>query len=219
MALWFVHAFLANELLNALPSKLKSSLLQKGPSADYFFGAVAPDIRYFGSMNRDVTHAPFCKKSAFEAFRIATPFTAGYEVHLITDDVWNSTVVKKLKVNLNNPAEKFALYFLLDDYLQGKASPGLGSQFAQRVSGSKEYLFLSRLGFASNAVSTYQRLVAAYLLEPGIDTLHGLLGVGPKIDEKLLALAGDKLAGIQTIMDSFSAETLSRAAFSFSKYF
>src|SRR3989344_8882497 len=89
MAGLFAHAWIANLVLQKLS---KRGFISKPENIDdYFFGSVAPDIRYISGSGRDVTHRPKGENSIFEALKVSSvsmPFMAGYETHLVVDGMW-----------------------------------------------------------------------------------------------------------------------------------
>ncbi|MBU0662753.1 zinc dependent phospholipase C family protein, partial [Candidatus Micrarchaeota archaeon] len=129
MAFWFTHALVAFKALQKLKGKEFSSFEQID---DYLFGSVAPDIRYLTKVDRRVTHEPFGKKSAFEAFKgkdCSEAFIAGYESHLVCDEVWSGehggldiSIYDFFKADPGNVVAKFSLYFFVDDYFQGQSN-------------------------------------------------------------------------------------------------
>lgn len=129
MAGLFVHVWIANLVLQKLSKK--GFISSPENIDDYFFGSVAPDIRYISGSARDVTHRPKGEKSIFEALKVSSvsmPFMAGYETHLVVDGTWsneNKSLAKSIYeyygVNVNDPIQKFSLYLAVDDYFQGEA--------------------------------------------------------------------------------------------------
>lgn len=86
MAGLFTHELIAYLVLRKLSRR---KLISKYENIDeYFFGAVAPDIRYINNSSRNTTHKPKGKNSIFKAFETRMPlaFMAGYETHLIVDN-------------------------------------------------------------------------------------------------------------------------------------
>src|SRR3989344_2632336 len=91
MAGWLTHEWIANLVLRKLSKK---NFISKYENIDdYFFGAIAPDIRYINNSSREVTHRPNGESSIFEAMKVSSlsmPSMAGFETHLIIDDTWSN---------------------------------------------------------------------------------------------------------------------------------
>ncbi|MCR4335421.1 MAG: hypothetical protein NUV57_02685 [archaeon] len=89
MAGIFTHEWIAHLVLKKL--SVKKFISKHENIDDYFFGAIAPDIRYINNSPREITHEPKGEHSLFEALKISSlsiPFIAGYETHLVVDATW-----------------------------------------------------------------------------------------------------------------------------------
>ena len=129
MAGLFAHEWIANLVLKKLSKRNFISSYEN--IDDYFFGAIAPDIRYISNTLRDVTHKPFGEDSIFKALKMSSlsmPFMAGYETHLVVDSTWfndngllGASIYEHYGLSANDSIQKFSLYLLVDDYFQGEA--------------------------------------------------------------------------------------------------
>ncbi|HZX19623.1 MAG TPA: zinc dependent phospholipase C family protein [archaeon] len=207
MAGLLTHEWIANLVLKKLS---KRDFISKHENIDdYFFGAIAPDIRYINNTSRDTTHKPLGKKSIFEALKmssISMPFIAGYETHLIADSVWandnhsmSKSIYENYGIDPNNPVQKYALYLLVDDYFQGEADWVFQFQCAGNVLRANDTKILLDLGFNKMDIENYKLFAAGYFREPGIDTFNVFNLFPNNFDENLLG----KLAGQKTELISY----------------
>src|SRR3989344_4324645 len=131
MAFLFTHEWIANLVLKKF--KKKKWISNYNNIDDYFFGAIAPDIRYITNSDRSLTHLVNNNDSILDEFKnkknYSKAFLAGYETHLITDDAWSNqknwikeSIYEFYKINPDDLKQKFTLYFLVDDYFQGEAN-------------------------------------------------------------------------------------------------
>ena len=74
MAGWFTHLLIAQRALEKLPKSKHKLISGFAQFDDYLFGSIAPDVRYVQKVNRDISHEPFGKESAFQAFNLSNPF-------------------------------------------------------------------------------------------------------------------------------------------------
>lgn len=179
MAGLLTHEWIANLVLKKLS---KHDFISKYENIDdYFFGAIAPDIRYINNTPRYITHRPKGEKSIFEAMKassISMPFITGYETHLIVDTVWandnhsmSKSIYENYGVNPNNTVQKLALYLAVDDYFQGEADWLFQFQCAGNILRANDTNILHQLGYNQGDINLYKAGAALYLREPGIDTL------------------------------------------------
>ena len=84
-----------------LASQLENQLTPQNP-ADYYWGAVVPDIRYLTGMPRSATHIPFDRiRVYFPVYPQLDSFIKGYLVHCLLDDIdLNKVFARKLAFRL-----------------------------------------------------------------------------------------------------------------------
>lgn len=167
----FTHAYIASKALNRL-KKYENELISSHENIDdYFWGSVAPDIRYLRpGMDRDFTHRPFSKQSIFRSFSEPKAFLVGYQCHLEADRVWSKHIKKDF--GINSQTKNLIAYAIVDDYFQGKAGwifPWVASGQVSRANNEGEVL--SKLGFSKNECNSWKTAMIFYLREPGLDTL------------------------------------------------
>ncbi len=194
MAGWLTHEWIANLVLKKL--NVKKFISQSENIDDFYFGAIAPDIRYVASSPRSQTHKPFGKDTLIDALKTSSasmPFVAGYDIHLITDVAWanekswlNESIYEHYQVNPNNPIQKFTLYGLIDDYFQAEADWFFPLSCAGNIIRSDDKRILNQLGFDEKSILSYKAIMAGYLREPGVDTLNILNFIPNKIDEVIV---------------------------------
>jgi len=83
MAGLFAHELIAKLVLEKVSKKAFISRYENVD--DYFFGAIAPDIRYINNSSREITHKPQGKDSIFEAIKTSStsmPFMADQKTSL-----------------------------------------------------------------------------------------------------------------------------------------
>ncbi len=226
MAGLFAHVWIANLVLKRLSKK---GFISKYENIDdYFFGAIAPDIRYIANSERDVTHRPFGENSIFEAMKVSStsmPFIAGYETHLIVDSTWANdngalgrSIYKNYKVNVNNPIEKFSLYLTVDDYFQGEADWLFQFECAGNILRANDISILLKLGFSQNDSLKFKRLAALYLREPGLDTLNAFNLFPGNFDEALLRKVSDMTPALTSFLTEFKNVSMEKCMESLERY-
>ena len=226
MAGFFTHEWIANLVLQKLMSKQFLSNFEN--SDDYFFGAIAPDIRYITQSPRDVTHKPFGNDSLFEALKASTtstPFVAGYETHLITDMAWsndknwlNQSIYERYDINPNDSAKKFALYWLVDDYFQAEADSFFPLACAGNILRANDNGILLKLGVKNNDILFYKSLLAAYFREPGINTFTKFSFVPNNLDEVLIRNILDKKTDLMNFLKEFKNAAVEKCISSLERY-
>jgi len=194
---------------------------------DYFFGSVAPDIRYLSNSTRDVTHRPYGEKSIFEALKVSSfsfAFMAGYETHLVTDDTWSNdnglldeSIYEHFNLNANNSIQKYALYLLADDYFQGEAGSSFALTSASNILRANDTAFLSGLGFSANTIATYKGFVAEYLREPGIDHFNVFNLFPSSFEESALKSIADRLPSFSYLKE-FKKTAIEQSIASLERY-
>jgi hypothetical protein len=211
MAFVFAHGFIAKNVL--LKISKKKLISDYADIDDYFFGSVAPDIRYIGNASREVTHNPFGKDRVMNNSKFAKyskAFLAGYETHLIVDDVWSNaknwlddSIYDFYGADANNLLQKFLLYGIVDDYFQGESNWPLMLELAGNIFRANDFQLLTDLGFSYNSVLLYRALSAGYLREPGIDTLNVFNFVPSNFEESVLKKFADKKSGLTSFLKDF----------------
>jgi len=194
MAFRFTHALVAFRALQKLKRKEFSSFEHID---DFMFGSVAPDIRYLTKVGRRATHEPFGKKSAFEAFKgkgCSEAFVAGYESHLVCDAVWSGEhggldkdIYDFFKVDPNNPAAKFSLYFFVDDYFQGQSNWLFPLIFSGNVFRANETKALGLLNFSDAKITSFKMAAGLFLKEPGVNFVQALSLLRLPLEEKVIS--------------------------------
>ena len=194
MAGWLTHEWIANLVLKKL--NIKKFISRSENIDDFYFGAIAPDIRYVANSPRSQTHKPFGKDTLIDALKMSstsTPFVAGYDIHIITDMAWtnekswlNESIYEHYHVNPNNPIEKFTLYGLVDDYFQAEADWFFPLSCAGNIIRSDDNRILKQLGFDERSILSYKSIMAGYLREPGMDTINILNFIPNKTDEVIV---------------------------------
>ncbi len=223
MACLFTHAWIAHLVLQKLSKK---DFISKSENIDdYFFGSVAPDIRYMSNSSRNITHQPHGEKSIFEALKVSSfsaPFMAGYETHLVTDSVWSDddgllgeSIYEHFNIDANNPIQKYSLYFLVDDYFQGEAGSLFGWTAASNILRANDISFLVGLGFSKKTIDQYKVLASSYLREPGIDTLSF---VPTSLEESALKAIADHLPPISSFLKEFKKIAIEQSLATLEKY-
>ncbi|MBI4044653.1 MAG: zinc dependent phospholipase C family protein [Candidatus Diapherotrites archaeon] len=202
------HEWIANLVLKKIS---KRNFISKYENIDdYFFGAIAPDIRYINNTPREITHKPLGEKSIFEALKASStsmPFMAGYETHLVVDTIWandnnsmSKSIYENYGVNPNNTVHKLALYLAVDDYFQGEADWFFQFQCAGNISRANDTSVLRQLGYSQSDIQLYRAGTALYMREPGIDTLS----FSPShVEESLIKQLIDKNNNLSSYLKEF----------------
>ncbi len=211
MAGLFTHEWIAKLALEKLSRRGFISSYEN--IDDYFFGAIAPDIRYIANSQRDVTHRPLGKHSIFQAFPVSStsiPFMAGYETHLIVDSTWANdngelgrSIYANYGINQNEPIQKFGLYLAVDDYFQGEADWLFQFECAGNILRANDTSLLLKLGFSQNDALKFKRLAALYLREPGLDTFNAFNLFPNNFDEALLGKVADQMQALASFLKEF----------------
>jgi len=217
MAGWFAHLLVAQRVLEKLPESKRSFLSQFSQLDDYLFGSIAPDVRYAANIDASVTHKPLGKWSAFSAFEAKTPFVAGYETHLITDEKWKD-IVKFFKVDITKEEQKFALYFGVDRYLQLKSGWFSSISFSGNIARADNVSEIYSLGVNQTHVSAFKSMVSSYLLLPDAASLTSFLTgfpfparFPPRFKENVIANIVDSLVIPKRKIDGFLSDSVSAA--------
>lgn len=226
MAGLFAHVWIASLVLKRLSKKNFISRYEN--IDDYFFGAIAPDIRYVVNTPRDLTHKPIGENSIFEALRISSvsmPFMAGYETHLVVDDTWSNenksmekSVYEYYGIDVNNSIQKYSLYLLVDDYFQGEADWLFPIISAGNIFRATDFFLLKELGFTDADIIRFKSLVAAYLREPGIDTFNVFNFEGFNFDENLFSKTTNMISSLSHFLKDFKKVSIEKCIESLEKY-
>ena len=226
MAGLFTHELFARLVLKKVS---KRALISRYENVDdYFFGAIAPDIRYINNSSRKITHKPKGKDSIFEALKISSasmPFMAGYETHLVVDDTWsndNETMGKGIYeyygLDANDPLQKFSLYLLVDDYFQGESDWFFQFESAGNTLRANDVSILQSLGFSLNDILRYKSAAAFYLREPGMDTFN-IFNIFPtNLDETITRKIADQKTSLISFLKEFKKISIENCLESLEKY-
>jgi len=216
MAGLFAHELIAKLVLKKI---FKRAFISRYENVDdYFFGAIAPDIRYINNSSREITHEPKGKDSIFEALKISStsmPFMVGYETHLIVDDTWsndNKTMDKSIYeyygLNASDPVQKFSLYLLVDDYFQGESDWFFQFESAGNILRANDLSILQGLGFSLNDILRYKSAAAFYLREPGIDTFNIFNLFPTNLDETVVRKIADQKTSLTSFLKDFKKTSI-----------
>ncbi|MFH1240325.1 MAG: zinc dependent phospholipase C family protein [Candidatus Diapherotrites archaeon] len=226
MAFLFTHEWMAKLILSRL--KKKSIISNYDNIDDYFFGAIAPDIRYINSTDRNITHEVEGKQSIFEisnADKYSKAFLAGFETHLIVDDVWSNdknwsdkSIYEFYNVDANNIAQKFALYLLIDDYFQGEADWFFAFESAGNIFRSNDTCLLVDLGFNHTDILLYKSMAAIYLREPGIDTFKIINFIPGNLDEIFMKTILEQKSTLTSYLKEFKKISIDKCLESLEKH-
>ncbi len=226
MAGLFAHELIAKLVLKKVSKRAFISRCENVD--DYFFGAIAPDIRYINNSSREITHKPKGKDSIFEALKassVSMPFMAGYETHLIVDDTWsndNKTMDKSIYehfgLNASDPIQKFSLYLLVDDYFQGESSWFFQFECAGNILRANDVSILQALGFGLNDTLRYKSAATFYLREPGIDTFNIFNLLPTNLDETIIRKIADQKASLTSFLKDFKKTSIENCLESLEKH-
>jgi hypothetical protein len=219
MAGFLTHEWIAYLILKKV--KIKKYLSEFDNIDDYFFGAVAPDIRYILNTGRELTHQPTGKESLFEALKsstLSTPFVAGYETHLITDQTWsneenwmNESIYEHYHIDPNNLIQKLTLYGLVDDYFQAKADWFFPIMCAGNIARANDFTILKKLGVSKKIIQEYKVLLEMYLKEPGIDTINILNFFPNNQDENMVEKFLDNKTTLTKFLKKFEKTAVEKS--------
>ncbi|MDP2666684.1 MAG: hypothetical protein Q8P05_04260 [Candidatus Diapherotrites archaeon] len=226
MAGFLTHEWIAYLVLQKL--KRKQIISQSENIDDYFFGAVAPDIRYSANIAREITHKPGGEESIFEMLKMSVPsfpFVAGYETHLITDIAWSNdknwlkeSIYEHYSMNANNTIQKITLYGLVDDYFQAKADWLFPYTCAGYVFRANDFEILKRIRISEKEILAYKSILIPYLREPGIDSIINLGFFPDNRDETLVAQFLDDHTSITKYLQKFEKTAVEKCVESLEKY-
>ncbi len=226
MAGLFAHAWIANIVLKELS---KREFISSSENIDdYFFGSIAPDIRYIKNSARDVTHRPYGSNSIFESLKISSvsmPFMAGYETHLIVDSTWandngamGKSIYQNYRINANDPIQKYSLYLAVDDYFQGEADWFFQFEAAGNILRANDTSILAKLGFNQSDIGNYKIAASAYVQEPGIDRFNVFNLLPGNFEESFLQKAVGQIPSISSFLKDFKRTSLEKCVESLELY-
>ena len=226
MAGLLTHEWIAHLVLKKIS---KRNFISKYENIDdYFFGAIAPDIRYINNFPREVTHKPKGEKSIFEAMKVSStsmPFMAGFETHLIADDTWSNdnramgkSIYDYYGINANNSIQKYSLYLLVDDYFQGEADWFFQFQCAGNVLRANDTGILLDSGFSKKDIENYKLFAAGYLREPGIDTFNVFNLFPNNFDETIIGKMADQKPSLTSFLKEFKKVSIEKCIESLERY-
>ncbi|MEK6970338.1 MAG: zinc dependent phospholipase C family protein [archaeon] len=226
MAGWFTHEWIANLVLKKL--KIKQFISQFENIDDYFFGAIAPDIRYVANSPRGQTHKPYDEETLINALKASTtsaPFVAGYDIHLVTDMTWanekgwlNESIYQHYNIDPNNSIQKFTLYGLVDDYFQAEADWFLPLAYSGNILRANDTTVLMKLGFDEATITSYKSIMAGYLREPGVDTINILNFIPSNMDEIVVKNFLDKNTQLTRFIQEFKKTAVEKSVEMLEKY-
>lgn len=158
----FSHLLIAKELLAYLPSV---------DLAEYYWGAVAADVRYFAGLPRKATHVSQQEVREWQTrFPDLQAFVWGYRVHVIADErdaagfLYDFIPWRRLRRRL---PRRWAAFLLEAAYVER-------GWFEVQIAGTHNLLF-ERLGVGSEAVSAYAAAVQRYTRQPNLETAETAL--------------------------------------------
>ena len=214
----FTHCYLAEKVIKKI--KKKSLLLDFNNIDDYYFGAIAPDIRYMNNSNRDITHIPFGQRNVLNNQKFAkysSSFIAGYQTHLIVDDIWSgkdssngNSIYDVFGVDVNNVVQKFTLYWLVDDYFQSKSNIFFQLGAVSNIIRSDKNNLLYDLGFDLVQIASYKSLALLYFREPGLDTFNVFNFAPANLDEQLVARVLEQKKELTSFLSSFTKSSIKK---------
>ncbi len=226
MAGLFAHVWIANLVLQKLSKRGFISSYEN--IDDYFFGAIAPDIRYINNSGRDITHRPWGEKSIFEALKISStsmPFIAGYETHLIADSTWandngamGESIYENYGINANDPIQKYSLYLAVDDYFQGEADWLFPFECAGNILRANDTSILAKLGFTQSDIGNYKIVAAAYIREPGLDRFNVFNLLPGNFDESFIQKLADQIPPLTSFLKDFKRASVEKCIGSLEGY-
>src|SRR4030095_912264 len=169
-------------------SKLET-LVEPENAQEYYWGAIAPDIRYLAAMQRQQTHLPPEKIIGFMSqYPHLTPFLQGYLVHCLSDEIELGPVffqhfpysVLKSKLSRQRIAVILELYY----FEYEKVNKQLSATHNE---------FLTRLGLSETQSAKLSQSISQYAMsssfESRITDLSRLLGLetDSRIDKYMAA--------------------------------
>jgi hypothetical protein len=149
-----------------LANRLQSEIRPTHP-ADYYWGTVAPDLRYTARLRRYQTHLP---PEQILEFRASYPelesFIQGYLVHCLADEVELWALLEKrwfLRPFIRHLPLKLAPV-ILESYLVEK------NPIRVSISGQSNPI-LHALGVNENAISSFRSLVERLISQPSFESV------------------------------------------------
>lgn len=158
--------------------------LEPRDEAEYYWGAIAADVRYLARLPRRRTHPALEAAAGWaEKYPARRDFGLGYLAHVLADErdaagfLYDGIPWRWLRRRLSRPLAAAALELALTD--AARAWPA-AERLALRVSGEYNEI-LAGLGVPEAAAEAYARAANAYIAEPSFAAAQGLfrgLGLG-----------------------------------------
>jgi hypothetical protein len=157
---------------------------------EYYWGAVAADVRYFAGMRRITTHPPAEEVRGWQAeFPDLNSFVLGYRVHTLADErdavgcLYDFIPWRAVRRSL---PRSWATYIWEAVCIER-------CRFDGRISGAYN-LLLEKLGVPRTAVSAYAEAVTRYAADPSFELVMKLLSemdwMGSPRLRRYISLAG-----------------------------
>ena len=149
----YAHLVIAAEL---------EARLRPEDSAAYYWGAVAPDVRYLAGMRRNQTHLPPEKIGQYMLqYPHLKAFLQGYLIHCLTDEIDLTAILYrrfpfsllKGKLSARQVAVLFELFYLENVTLNKTLSGGYNAVLAE-------------MGISETQAETFVQAVTQYLSSP-----------------------------------------------------
>ncbi len=149
-----------------LASRLQAEIRPANP-ADYYWGTVAPDLRYTAGLRRTQTHLPPEKILEFRAsYPELKSFIDGYMIHCLADEVELWALLEKrwfLRPFIRHLPLKLAPV-ILESYLVEK------NPVTVSISGQSNPV-LQALGVNENAIPPFRSLVERLISQPSFESI------------------------------------------------
>lgn len=155
-----------------IATKLEPLVQPKDPP-DYYWGAVAPDIRYLAAMRRWQTHRPTQEIVGWlDRYPHLGSFVQGYLVHCLTDHIDLARIFyRRLPFSvLKGWLTHHHLAVLLEFYYLETQATG------QQLSGTHNEV-LSELGVSPSLTARFARSIQPYVRSASLSDLSGLVGL------------------------------------------
>jgi hypothetical protein len=148
--------------------------------ADYYWGSVAPDVRFSAGLTHEQTHLPVEKIVDYlEKYPHLESFLKGYLVHCLTDSFDITSWLKNrmmLRPFLKQASHQFILTILEVYYFENKPAQ-------KPISGNINELLLD-LGIFQDNIEKEIKVLKAYLGKPDLDTNIAYMKTGQNLGLK-----------------------------------
>ena len=170
----------------ALAAQLEKQLHPQNP-ADYYWGAVVPDIRYLTGLPRSATHIPFARiRAYFSLYPQLESFISGYLVHCLLDDIdLNKVFSRRLAFRLvqKRTPSQFSPVLLEFYYLD---QPPI----QVKLSGTCNEI-LGELGILPEQTTTFAGYLTTFLASPSFESAAVVLeNLGLSGDQRIAKYLG-----------------------------